>query len=221
MSSHSSEILCASNPKIIVFDCDWTLYPFDCDKHLVGPFKKVSTFVLDGHGRCAAPYAAVPNILGAIVDAGIPVAFLSRNPSAGPLEQLLRTLPLASARFPDGSLWDAMPSRDYFHAYGSQGIGKGKDRHFAALYSLTGIGPSEILFFDDLPENIAAAEAKGIASILIGDQGLTWSAFSAGIRRWRDKKIEAFTPSAESHPAENGQHQDRAQEEERQGEGNV
>jgi magnesium-dependent phosphatase 1 len=214
MSSYHSQILCESKPKLIVFDCDWTLYPFDCDKELIAPFQKLSSCILDGHGRCVVTYPAVPDILGAIVDAGIPVAFLSRNPSAGPLEQLLRTLPLVSARLPEGSLWDAMPSRGYFHAYGSQGIGKGKDRHFAALYEVAGIEPSEILFFDDLPENIAAAEAKGIASILIQSAGLTWAAFTTGIQRWREKKIEALNASAESYPAENGQPH-RAQEEER------
>lgn len=217
MSRHK-DILVGPNPQLIAFDCDYTLYNYDCDKERIAPFTRYPYWVSDWYGRRADSFPDVPEIVGAIVDAGIPVAYLSRNPSAGPLEALLRTLPLISSRLHEGSLWDAMPKREYFHAYGREGFGKGKDRHFAALYRVAHVEPSQILFFDDLSENVTAAAEKGVTSILLGKSGLNWQAFSAGVTAWR-KKIEAAAPSGETYTEEHGQPQRRPQEEGRQGEG--
>jgi hypothetical protein len=193
--SHPSEILNGYNPSIIVFDCDWTLYPYDCDKDRIAPFHRYETGdIVDVWGSWAHPYPDVPRILGAIVDAEIPVAYLSRNPSSGGVENLLQTIPLYSTRLGTKSLWDAMPSRAYFHAYSANGYGKGKDRHFAALYKETGIHPNRLLFFDDMRDNTEAASAQGTTSVLLGKPGLTWAAFTAGIGWWREQQeqIEAL-----------------------------
>jgi len=202
-----AEILNGRNPSIMVFDCDWTLYPYDCDKECIAPFQRRPHGIVDRWGRWADPYPDVPHILGAIVDAGIPVAFLSRNPSAGPLEQLLRTLPMVSSKIPGGCFWDAMRGPECFHAYSNSGntFTKGKDRHFAALMAATGIHANQMLFFDDMPDNIKAAAAQGTTSILLGKSGLTWAAFAAGITGWRErmKKIEAAEGAREAQ-AQNG-----------------
>lgn len=191
------------NPSIIVFDCDYTLYPYDCDREYVAPFKLQMFGVTDCYGRWCDPFPHVSEILGAIVDAGIPVAFLSRNPSAVPLENLLRTIPLRSTT-KGKTLWDAMPNRDYFHAYSAGGYGKGKDKHFAALRAVTDIHPKQMLFFDDMKDNIVAAAAQGTTSVLLGKSGLTWAAFTDGLRGWRESvtKIEAAATAAEKHPTE-------------------
>jgi hypothetical protein len=198
-----ADILNGRNPSILVFDCDWTLYPYDCDKDCIAPFQRRPHGIVDRWGRWADPYPDAPYILGAIVDAGIPVAFLSRNPSAGPLEQLLRTLPMVSSSKPGGCFWDAMRGPGYFHAYSNSGnaFTKGKDRHFAALRAATGVHPNHMLFFDDMPDNIQAAAAQGTTGILLGKPGLTWAAFTAGITGWREhlKKIEAAEAGAEAH----------------------
>ena len=78
-----------------------------------------------------------------------------------------------------------------------------------------------MLFFDDLPENIEAAAAQGTTGVLLGKLGLTWPAFTAGMRGWRDciKKIEAAAAPAEKHPVQNGPAERWPQEEGRQGEG--
>jgi magnesium-dependent phosphatase-1 len=201
-SAPPSDILNGRKPSIIAFDCDWTLYPYDCDKDRIPPFERSSHGVIDFWGAWADPYPDVPSILGAIYDAYIPVAFLSRNPSADALENLLRTIPLNSRRQHPASLWSTMPSKDYFHAYSSGTYGKGKDRHFAALRASTGINPNHILFFDDLKENTEAAAAQGTTSVLLGTSGLTWAAFHAGIVGWRERleKIEAVKAGAEQYP---------------------
>ena len=183
------DLFTGPNPAAIAFDCDYTLYPYDCDKDYVSPFRQTSAGVIDGYGRLCNPFPDISPMVGAIVDAGIPVAFLSRNPSAGHLESLLRAIPLYSATGAK-SLWDAMPSRDYFHAYSSGCFGKGKDKHFAALKALTGITQDQVVFFDDMPDNIQAATTRGATAILVGTSGATWDALNAGITSWRAKHAQ-------------------------------
>lgn len=175
-------------PALVVLDADYTIWPFDCDKNVVAPFS-ASPYggVYDGFGRPANPFSDVPAIVGALVDAGIPIAIASRNPSAGPVSELLRAISIRPTNKVDvTNMWEAMPSPLYFHAYSSGGYGKGKDRHFVALKALTGIAFKDMVFFDDVPENITAAKAMGITALLVTmAKGLTVEAFTQGITEWR------------------------------------
>jgi hypothetical protein len=174
-------------PTIMAFDLDYTIWPRDCDLNVRPPFFSYQDRVIDRFWRDAAAYKDVADIIGAIVDSGIKVAFLSRNPSYMAVESLLRACPMKSRKLgPDGKLWDALQSRDYFHSYSSGGIGKGKDKHFGALVKLTGVDFKGIIFFDDLAENIEAANAQGSTGILVSKAtGLDMSAFTQGLQEWR------------------------------------
>jgi len=177
-----------SMPKMAAFDLDYTLWPRDCDKDVLCPFTRIphTDAIYDRYGRDASPYRHVGSIIGGLLDAGVQIAYLSRNPSADCIEELLRLCPLKSQKYPEKtSLWDALISRDYFHAY-SSGNGQGKSRHFGSLKEKTGINFSEIVFFDDLYENIHAATAQGTTAVLVNRiSGLTWSVVEEGLRRWR------------------------------------
>jgi magnesium-dependent phosphatase 1 len=183
------------NPSILVFDCDYTVWPFDCDKNVVAPFMSSPwSGVYDKYGRPSNAYHDVPSIFGAIIDAGIPVAFLSRNPSSDSVRQLLQALPcLNKVGAVEKHLWDSMPSPEYFHAYSSGGIGKGKDRHFAALQSVCGIPFTNMVFFDDMADNIQAAANSGVTSVHLTRNGLTASAFVCGIEGWRKSRVPALS----------------------------
>ena len=185
-----ARIFSGKNPALLVFDCDFTIWPFDCDKHVISPFRAIPFGgIIDRFGRLANPYGDVQMLFAGIVDAGIPVAFLSRNPSAKYLEELLRCILIYPKTKPPMSLWDAMPSREYFHAYSRDGAGKGKDKHFAALQKACNIPFHKMLFFDDLPENILAAQAQGTTAVLVGaKRGLNIEAMDAGIDLWRSKQ---------------------------------
>ena len=178
-------------PGLLVWDADYTIWPFDCDKDVLPPFYLEPPYPdgpYDRYGRLAAPYKAVPLIAAAVVDAGIPLAVASRNPSAGPVSQLLRAIQISPTTRPEvTNLWDALASPQHFHAYSSGGYGKGKDRHFTSLNALTGIAFKDMLFFDDMPDNIAAANAMGVTSVLLGKDGLTLAAFMKGVTEWRAK----------------------------------
>jgi hypothetical protein len=173
------------NPALFVFDCDWTLYPYDCDKDRNAPFTTCPWGgVYDAFFRPSNAYSAVPGIFGAIADAGIPVAFLSRNPSADQLRNLLSTIPcLTKKRTAVKTLWDTMPSDDHFHAY-SSGNSYGKDKHFSAIKAICGHEFNTMLFFDDMPDNIAAAQKQGTTSVLLKN-GLTLRTFLTGLENWR------------------------------------
>jgi hypothetical protein len=185
------EALKGKNPSILVFDCDWTLYPYDCDKHRIGPFDwSICYGVTDYYGRASNSYTDVPSIFGAIIDSKIPVAFLSRNPSSSQLGQLLSVIPcISKGGVVVNFLSDAMPSENYFHAYSSNGVGKGKDKHFAALKAASGVPFKDMIFFDDLPENIQAANDQGTNAVLLGKKGLTVEAFEDGLKSWRERSV--------------------------------
>jgi magnesium-dependent phosphatase-1 len=174
-------------PQLLVFDCDWTLYPYDCDKDRQAPFYYIDSDTLcDRHWRRSNPYPDVPGIFGAIADLGIPVAFLSRNPSDVQLKNLLSTIRChTKTSIKQKTLWDTMPYSSYFHAYSSGTIGKGKDRHFGALKILSSVPFNEMIFFDDMPDNIEAAQAQGTTSVKLGRSGLNVAAFLSGIEAWR------------------------------------
>lgn len=173
------------NPKIFVFDLDYTIWPFDCEKDVFAPFYRNPQGVFDSQQHWANPYYDVPAIISTLYNAGIPVAYLSRNPSHESVEQLLRAIVMPTL---DGkrSLWDAMPNRNYFHAYSTLGANKGKNPHFAALRELTGVAFEDMLFFDDLPQNIYYARKQGTTSIVLNlRRGLTWKGFLDGLTLWR------------------------------------
>jgi magnesium-dependent phosphatase 1 len=190
-----------SNPEIVVFDLDWTLWPFDCDKDVIVPFTKHLYFntIYDRYARPSNPYTDVPSIISALVDANIPFAIASRNPSAGPIEQLLRQIsiyPKTQSKQHITNIWDALPSREYFHAYSSAGYGNGKDRHFKAINAVSGVPFNRMLFFDDLPENIKHASIQGTTSILVNQKtGLNWSAMISGITEYRNRMYPTVTVS--------------------------
>jgi magnesium-dependent phosphatase-1 len=181
------------NPSAIVLDLDYTIWPFDCNKDVVAPFTMCQDGnIRDYYGRLANPYPDVPGIIAHIVDKGIPIIFASRNRSRDSIEALLRTIPIKCQDENINTIWDALMLPTQFHAYSSDGIGRGKDKHFSAIHKDTLINFNRMIFYDDLPENIAAAKAQGTTSILITN-GLTWQKFSQGIVEWRSRKMHALT----------------------------
>jgi magnesium-dependent phosphatase-1 len=183
------------NPATFVFDLDYTIWPFDCDKDVIAPFTMCDDGnIRDRYGRIANPYPDVPGIIAHIIDKGIPIIFASRNRSRGSIEALLKTIPIVCHNENIKTIWDALMLPNLLHAYSSDGIGKGKDKHFAAIYNDTLINFTRMIFYDDIPENIEAARAQGTTSILLSRRyGLTWQKFSEGIVEWRSRKMHALT----------------------------
>jgi magnesium-dependent phosphatase-1 len=177
------------NPAMLVFDVDYTLWPFDCDKEVIAPFSP-SPYggTYDRYGRYANVFHNVPSIFEAAVNAGIAVAIASRNPSAGPVESLLRATLMAPRTRPELTcLWDAIPDRALFHAYSSGGF-YGKIKHFRAIQEASCLSFTDMVFFDDMEENILSARVLGITGVKVDRAGLNWAAVIRGINEWRAKK---------------------------------
>jgi magnesium-dependent phosphatase 1 len=176
-------------PGLVVFDCDYTIWPFDCHKNVEEPFW------MDAHGmikdrfyRNSNPYKDVVSIIEGLIDADIPIAYASRNPSQYQIEQLLRAIPInpkSESKKHIRNMWELLPSKSFFHAYSSDGGGQGKTKHFQTIKELTGIPFNKMIFFDDLPENIQCARPLGITSVILGKSGLTWRDINTGFNAWR------------------------------------
>jgi magnesium-dependent phosphatase 1 len=180
-------------PELVVFDLDWTIWPFDCDKDVIAPFTNDwQSIPMDSYGRPVQAYTDACTIIAALIDAKIPVAYLSRNPNYYSVKALLEIIKVPSTLNPHATLYSAMPSPDYLHAYSSNGYpGRGKAKHFAALKQLSGVNFSDMLFFDDMEDNISAAIKQGTPSVrLLNNKGLTMSAFNTGLEMWRTQTLQ-------------------------------
>jgi len=192
------------NPIVFIFDCDYTIWPFDCDgryaRDVKSPFIRYPDgFVVDKYGKPANPYPNVPYILGALYDAGIQVAFASRNPSSKYVKELLQAIPLKSQQ-PGLSLWDCLRGREnLFHAYSSGGSNN-KLNHFIAIKVASGLQFTDMVFFDDGYGNITHAESIGIISSLLNQStGLTWDVIDTVVGRWRQRLAQATIQQAETN----------------------
>ena len=187
-------------PGLVVFDLDFTVWPFDCHKDRAMPFTRNESNVYDCRGRIANCYPDIPSIIGFLVDNNIPVAYASRNPSRDHIIELLK-ISVIQTKKGKTTLWDILPNHNYLQAYSSGFYGYAKNAHFNRLHVVTGVEFNKMLFFDDLPQNIEQARTKGIISIQLAKDGVTMDLFKMGLKLYNDshKPIEPLvfdiTPS--------------------------
>ena len=172
-------------PSVAVFDLDFTLWPLDVDCART-PFRSAASGALSARGQRLKPYPAAPACLAYLFDSGVRIAYASRTHDPDAAEALLKLLPLPSQRL-GLTLWDALEGdRGRFQAYPSRG-GRAKTDHFAKIAEATGAPFAEMVFFDDMGDNIECAERQGTVSVLVHD-GLTRSCLEKGLARWRAKR---------------------------------
>ena len=65
----------------------------------------------------------------------------------------------------------------------------------------TGRPLSDMVFFDDLPENVQVASQQGVTSVLVGQRvGLTMAAFKCGLEGYAKAKAERLALSSAPPP---------------------
>ncbi|KAF4414679.1 magnesium dependent phosphatase, partial [Fusarium acutatum] len=81
-------------PKLIVFDLDYTLWPFWVDTHVTPPLKPNSshTSATDRYGEDYGFFSDVPAILHALPRAGIKIGVASRTSAPSLARDLLKML---------------------------------------------------------------------------------------------------------------------------------
>lgn len=146
-------------PKLIVFDLDYTLWPFWVDTHVAAPLKASPdhTSAKDRSGESFAFYAEVPSILHSLRERGIKVGAASRTSAPDLGREMLRLLHVGDA---EGKKRKAVEYFDYLEIYPGSKI-----THFNRLQKATGLDYTDMLFFDDEARN-RNVESLGVTSKL-------------------------------------------------------
>ncbi|KYO20905.1 magnesium-dependent phosphatase 1 [Alligator mississippiensis] len=150
-------------PRLVVFDLDYTLWPFWVDTHVTPPFRHASAgVVLDAGGRPVRLYPEVVAVLERLSSLGVPVAAASRTSETRGAAQLLELFGLQ--RF-------LQQTEIYPGA---------KTAHFHRLQQDTGIPFAQMLFFDDEPRNIQDVSNLGVTCVLV-PAGMTLALLARGL----------------------------------------
>ncbi|KAF1977540.1 magnesium-dependent phosphatase-1 [Bimuria novae-zelandiae CBS 107.79] len=167
-------------PKIVVFDLDYTLWPFWVDTHVTGPLKaqEGGLKVKDRYGEGFGFYSDVGGILDALKQKGILIGAASRTHAPDLGREMLKLL-----KIPSSSSGPSQRAIDYFDHL--QIYPGNKQTHFERIHRDTGIAYDEVLFFDDESRN-KNVEVLGVVMQLVRD-GVTINEIDAGVRSWRKR----------------------------------
>ncbi|BFZ19592.1 hypothetical protein BsWGS_22630 [Bradybaena similaris] len=159
-----------AQPRLIVFDLDYTLWPFWVDTHVDPPFRMASNGkVYDAHQKHVHYYEDVPDILRRLHSEGFKLGIASRTGAVQEAADLTRLFN-----------WD-----QYFHY---RQIYPGcKITHFKKLHSDSGIPYMDMLFFDDEHRNIADVSTLGVTCMFVPD-GISNRSFKEGMDLFKAKR---------------------------------
>lgn len=126
-------------PRLVVFDLDYTLWPFYCECR--------------SKREMPSLYPHAKGILYALKDKGVNVAIASRSPTPDIAKTFLGKLEIQSM----------FVAQEIFSSWTH------KTEHFQRIHSRTKIPFTEMLFFDDEDRNIQSVKNMGVTSILVGN----------------------------------------------------
>lgn len=184
-------------PSLIVFDLDYTLWPFWVDTHVTPPIKAVpssshTTAATDRTSDIFKFYSDVPHILYTLALADTRVGVASRTHAPDLAREMLKILYVGPPSHQDeeGSKKKSdklKPKRalDLFDG-GLEIYPSSKIRHMEALAKKNGVRYEEILFFDDESRN-RDTETLGVTMWLVRD-GVSWREVENGVREWRARR---------------------------------
>ncbi|GFO05901.1 Magnesium-dependent phosphatase 1 [Plakobranchus ocellatus] len=166
-----------AQPKLIVFDLDYTLWPFWVDTHVDPPFTMGSNGkVYDVHHNHVTYYKDVPALLNRLHAEGIYLGIASRT-----------SLPKEASELTRLFNWD-----QYFHY---RQIYPGcKITHFKKLHQQSGIPYEDMIFFDDEHRNIHDVSTLGVTCVHVPD-GIDMENFERGIKMFQERKARKVQPS--------------------------
>ncbi|CAI6348495.1 unnamed protein product [Macrosiphum euphorbiae] len=155
-------------PKMVVFDLDYTLWPFWVDTHVNPPFHKSGDGkVVDSRGCVVKYYPDTPKVLKYLQDKNIGISVASRTGETDGAEQLIQLFG-----------WNK-----YFE--NKQIYPGSKDTHINKISKKCNIKLDEMIFFDDEQRNIVDLERLGVVSILVKN-GMTMPVLINGLKTFSD-----------------------------------
>ncbi|GJP38129.1 hypothetical protein CLOM_g724 [Closterium sp. NIES-68] len=207
-------------PKLVVFDLDYTLWPFWCECRRKSDNPRL--------------YPEAGQVLSALAAAGIPFAFASRTPTPDIARVFLDKL---GFQMEDGSSFssESVNSRRSSARGGnsnaggnsgsscSSGDGNGrslkrvvraaeiypswshKTEHFEAIRKRTEIAYSDMLFFDDESRNTREIGSLGVTSVLV-ENGVTVDELKVGLAQFVKKHEEPPTEAASNRETHKSKH---------------
>ncbi|GJQ76904.1 hypothetical protein Trydic_g15105 [Trypoxylus dichotomus] len=157
-------------PKLIVFDLDYTLWPFWVDTHVTPPFRKSKDGnIIDLYNAKIKCYPQVPQVLQKLHEQGYILGVASRTGEINGAHQLLNLFN-----------WE-----EYF-TYKEIYPGC-KVTHFKRIHTKSGIDFKDMIFFDDEHRNVSDLNREGVVSILVRD-GVTEKVVSEGLAEFSKKR---------------------------------
>ncbi|KAK3143220.1 hypothetical protein QOZ80_4BG0360150 [Eleusine coracana subsp. coracana] len=124
-------------PRLVVFDLDYTLWPFQCDRL---PKDEIPYL-----------YPQARGILNALKDKGVEMAIASRASRRGVAKTFLEILGIHSM----------FGEQEIFYTWSPKGD------HFQNIHRKTGVPYQSMLFFDDEVRNIIAASKLGVSCVCV------------------------------------------------------
>ncbi|WFD46638.1 protein-tyrosine-phosphatase [Malassezia furfur] len=186
-------------PKAVVFDLDYTLWPYWVDTHIDPPLKRRNDAlneVVDRSGLKLGFFRDVPSILLELKDRGVHVAAASRTAAPAVARQALRELMIDQ-----GDTVHTRPPRQTGRASERKNVTKAihlfdqleiypgsKVAHFSNIAKASGVEYRDMIFFDDEHRNAEVERKLGVHFVLVGNQGLDRANFDRGIAEWRKKR---------------------------------
>ncbi|XP_028933452.1 magnesium-dependent phosphatase 1 [Ornithorhynchus anatinus] len=153
-------------PQLVVFDLDYTLWPFWVDTHVDPPFHRSRDGVVrDSRGKTVRLYPDVPAVLDHLKGLGVPIAAASRTEEIQGAKQLLDLFNLSR----------------YF-AYKEIYPGC-KVTHFERLQEKSRVPLSQMIFFDDEKRNIVDVGKLGVTCVHVRS-GMSLHVLAEGLERF-------------------------------------
>jgi magnesium-dependent phosphatase 1 len=181
-------------PSLLVFDLDYTLWPFWVDTHVSAPIKPKDrhTVMVDRWGESFTFYADVPSILHAARQRNIPMSLASRTSAPELAKDMLRGLviPNPSESQAEKKNEKEIKAENYF--VHPQIFPGSKTKHFQFLQAAMRKSGKEVafadmLFFDDEARNRNVESELGVTFRLVKD-GLTKDESDRGVSEWRRRR---------------------------------
>ncbi|CAH1971685.1 unnamed protein product [Acanthoscelides obtectus] len=155
--------------KLIVFDLDFTLWPYWADCHIQSPYRIASNEkIIDSAGNIVECYPDVPEVLADLHKKGYILGVASRCPDREGCRQLL-------------NLFGFNKYLKYIEIHDCH-----KFQHFEKIKKSSGVDFSEMMFFDDDKNNIRDISSMGVVSILVRE-GITKQVVDDGIRQFHKR----------------------------------
>ncbi|XP_050540551.1 magnesium-dependent phosphatase 1-like [Daktulosphaira vitifoliae] len=153
-------------PKMVIFDLDYTLWPFWVDTHVDPPFHKNSSGKIeDKRGQIIKCYPESSKVLEFLSLNKISISIASRTGEVDGAEQLLKLFG-----------WNKFIQNKQIYP-GS------KVTHIKRISKATNVDLEDMVFFDDEHRNIVDLERLGMVCVLV-KKGITMNVLMDGLKKF-------------------------------------